>query len=262
MDDPKGFWGLWLAVTARPVWGLAALERAVSPLRAGLAALAVVMGTYSVILAVFLLRDYPAAGESVLPLTVDEQYAYQIWYQAPLFLAMTAALAWLLAKISKRGGSSSGSFAGSFAQVSFATAVPFALTTMLVEAVVAGAGARRPGHSRCRTRLADRAGRVVCHDLPAGGCAVGGRPALDHVAARDGCTLARVGGAGPRARSRLRPPDRAVHPLTSAIHASASSDHPGRASLVHRRESQGHRGDGARAPTDVEPELSSVQARG
>lgn len=138
MDDPRSFWGLWLAVMTRPVRGLSALERAASPPRAGLAALALVLGIYTAILAVFLLRDYPAADESVLPLTVEDQYAYQIWYQGPLFLVMTAALAWLLARISRRRGSSSGELPVRFAQVSFATTVPFALTTMLVEAVVAG----------------------------------------------------------------------------------------------------------------------------
>ena len=137
MDDPKGFWGLWFAVVTRPSRGLAAVSRAGSPLRDGLAALALVLGTYTVILAVFLLRDYPAVGESVLPLTVEEQYAYQIWYQGPLFLVMTAALAWLLKKTPSRDGSSAESYAVIFAQVSFATTVPFALTTMLVEAVIA-----------------------------------------------------------------------------------------------------------------------------
>lgn len=137
MGDALGFRRLWWSVVARPVEGLASARHSGAPLRTGLAALALVLGTYTLILLVFLLRDYPAAAPSVLPLTVEEQYAYQIWYQGPLFLAMTAALAWLLAGVSDRTGSEAAGFPGVFAQVSLATTVPFALTTMLVEAVVA-----------------------------------------------------------------------------------------------------------------------------
>lgn len=64
---------------ARPVLGLATAGRSEAPLRTGLAALALVLGTYTVILVAFLLRDYPAAAASVLALIVEEHYAYQIW---------------------------------------------------------------------------------------------------------------------------------------------------------------------------------------
>ena len=136
MNDPESFWGLWLAVVVRPVRGLEAVGRSATPLRFGLAALALVLGIYTAILGVFLARDYPAVAESILPLTVEQQYAYQIWYQGPLFLAMTVALAGILWLLTRRSTQPT-SPAGLFAQVSFATSIPFALTTMLVELVIA-----------------------------------------------------------------------------------------------------------------------------
>lgn len=136
MNDPESFWGLWLAVVVRPVRGLEAVGRSATPLRFGLAALALVLGIYTAILGVFLARDYPAVAESILPLTVEQQYAYQIWYQGPLFLAMTVALAGILWLLTRRSTQPT-SPAGLFAQVSFATTIPFALTTMLVELVIA-----------------------------------------------------------------------------------------------------------------------------
>ncbi|NYD58939.1 hypothetical protein BKA08_003177 [Nocardioides marinisabuli] len=81
MGDALGLRRLWWSVVARPVEGLASAGHSGAPLRTGLAALALVLGTYTLILLVFLLRDYPAAAPSVLPLTAEEQYAYQIWYQ-------------------------------------------------------------------------------------------------------------------------------------------------------------------------------------
>ncbi len=136
MGDSETVWGLWLGVLRRPVPGLEAVGRSATPLRVGLAALALVLGTYTVILLVFLARDFPAAAESVLPLSVEEQYAYQIWYQGPLFVAMTVVLTGLL-RLLTRSRAQSTSPAGLFAQVSFATTIPFALTTMLVESVIA-----------------------------------------------------------------------------------------------------------------------------
>ncbi len=136
MGDSERFWGLWLGVLRRPVHGLEAVGRSATPLRLGLAALALVRGTYTLILLVFLARDFPAAAESVLPLTVEEQYAYQIWYQGPLFVTMTLVLAGLLRLLTRRKEHPT-SPAGLFAQVSFATTIPFALTTMLVESVIA-----------------------------------------------------------------------------------------------------------------------------
>jgi hypothetical protein len=136
MGSFQGFWGHWLAVVLRPVRGLEAVGAAARPLRLGMAALALVLGTYTLILLMFLLRDFPAAAESILPLTVEEQYAYQIWYQGPLFVAMTVALAGLLRLLTRRRTQPT-SPAGLFAQVSFATTIPFALTTMLVELVIA-----------------------------------------------------------------------------------------------------------------------------
>lgn len=137
MDDYKGFWDYWLAVLLRPVRGLEAVGLAATPVRLGVAALALVLGTYTVILLVFLSRDFPAAAESILPLSVEKQYTYQIWYQGPLFVAMTVALAGFLRLLTRRRGSHPTSRAGLFAQVSFATTIPFALTTMLVELAIA-----------------------------------------------------------------------------------------------------------------------------
>lgn len=101
----------------------------------GLGALALVAGAYTVIVAVFLICDYPALEPSVLPVSVDRQYVYQIWYQGPLFALMAAviaALLWLVAR--KRSGTGLGRV---FAQTSFATTVPWAFITVPVEAVIA-----------------------------------------------------------------------------------------------------------------------------
>lgn len=48
---------------------------------------------HTFIVAIFILQGYPAAAPSVLPLTVEEQYPVQIWYQGPLFFATTALTA-------------------------------------------------------------------------------------------------------------------------------------------------------------------------
>ncbi len=72
-SEPDQFWSLWIAVVTRPVSGLAAVGRATAPVRMGLSALAFVAGIYTVILAVFLIRDYPADAPSALPVSESTQ---------------------------------------------------------------------------------------------------------------------------------------------------------------------------------------------
>ena len=52
---------------------------------------------YALILAIFIAQDYLAAVPSALPLSVEEQYRVQIWYQGPLFLVTTALTGAVLA---------------------------------------------------------------------------------------------------------------------------------------------------------------------
>jgi hypothetical protein len=91
---------------------------------------------YTLILAIFIWKHYPAAAPSVLGLSVAAQYPWQIWYQAPLFFATTALTAWVLVGVSRLLGKAE-DYGRAFGRISLATAVPFALTTMLVEAGVA-----------------------------------------------------------------------------------------------------------------------------
>jgi hypothetical protein len=91
---------------------------------------------YTLILAIFILRDYPAAAPSVLPLTVEEQYPVQIWYQGPLFFATTALTAGVLVLLGRLLRTGPG-FGLSFARVAYASVIPFFFTTMLVELVLA-----------------------------------------------------------------------------------------------------------------------------
>ena len=130
------FWTTFVETARRPwstLLGLQTDERAV---RKGLLALLAVTLVYTVILAIFILRDYPAMAASVLPLSPDEQYRYQIWYQGPLFLLATVLIAAVLTGLTSllRGEAD---FGLAFARLSLASAVPFALTTMIVEVVIA-----------------------------------------------------------------------------------------------------------------------------
>jgi hypothetical protein len=115
---------------------LSALERDPHPARHGAVALLGVSAAYTAILAAFLSYDCPAAAESVRRLPVDRQYAAQIWYQATLFFAataLTAAALVLVARLARHDLA----YPVAFGRIALATAVPFARTTMLVEAVIA-----------------------------------------------------------------------------------------------------------------------------
>ena len=102
----------------------------------GVAVLSVVSAVYVAILLAFIGRGYPAAAPSILPIAADEQYAIQVWYQVPLFFGATAVTAGVLVLLSRAAGRPApGGLA--FARVSLATAVPFGLTTMIVESVLA-----------------------------------------------------------------------------------------------------------------------------
>lgn len=95
-----------------------------------------VCAVYSAILAVFIARGYPSAGVSVLGVPVERQYALQIWYQAPLFVATTAVTAGLLVLVARIAGNAM-RYSVAFGRVALASAVPFACTMMLVEFSIA-----------------------------------------------------------------------------------------------------------------------------
>lgn len=116
----------------RPRSTLARLEKEKGAVLQGVLALLLVTAVYTLILLTFILRGYPAAAPSVLPLALTEQYKYQVWYQGPLFLVATCVVAGLLLLIPRVRGSGE-KFGIVFARISFATVVPFACTTMLIE---------------------------------------------------------------------------------------------------------------------------------
>jgi hypothetical protein len=72
----------------------------------------------------------------VLPITAQDQYRVQVWYQGPLFIVATLVLAGMLGLLAKAKQRDERN-AVLFARVSLATTVPFALTTMAVELVIA-----------------------------------------------------------------------------------------------------------------------------
>jgi hypothetical protein len=125
-----------VGVIIKPLSTLRNIQNDERALQKGWLALMVVLLTYTLILVVFIIREYPAVAPSILPIGVDELYRYQVWYQGPLFIVATLALAGILMLFVRAKGQS-GSFPALFARVSFATTVPFALTTMAVELVIA-----------------------------------------------------------------------------------------------------------------------------
>lgn len=129
---PTTFWGT--IVRPRPTFE--AFERDGYAGRRGALVLLAVCLVYTAILGVFIARGYPAAFRSVLGLPEEDQYRVQIWYQAPLFFASTAVTAAALVLITRSAGLRL-PYPVAFARVAFATAVPFALTTMVVESVIA-----------------------------------------------------------------------------------------------------------------------------
>ena len=129
-------WQTFAGVVLKPLSTLQRLGEDERPALKEWLALLLVLATYTLLLVVFVLRDYPALAPSILPIEVEDLYRYQVWYQGPLFIVATLVLAGLLMLLA-RGQGQAGSFAVQFARVSFATTVPFALTTMAVGLVIA-----------------------------------------------------------------------------------------------------------------------------
>jgi len=134
--ESSGFWRTFGAMIVQPRRAVAALENDSHALRKGMWALLFVLGGYTLILAIFIMRDYPAASPAVLPVSVDELYRWEIWYQGPVFFFTTMATAGLLVLCARAVGVTADYFLA-FARISFASTVPFALTVMFVEAIVA-----------------------------------------------------------------------------------------------------------------------------
>ena len=133
-------------VVVRPRAALAELAADPHALGKGVAALAGVSAVYVLILLIFIVRGYPAAATSILPVTVDRQYPLQVWYQVPLFFGATLLAAGLLVMFSRPAGKPV-PLGLAFARISLATAVPFGLTTMVVElglALLLAAGVIEP----------------------------------------------------------------------------------------------------------------------
>jgi hypothetical protein len=136
MQTQLTFWQTFLGVVFRPFSTFQQLQEGERAILKGLLMLLLVLAVYTLILVIFIQRNYPAMAPSILPVAVEDQYRFQVWYQGPLFLVATVILTGILVFLSRVRGQT-GSFAGVFAQVSFATTVPFALTTMIVELVIA-----------------------------------------------------------------------------------------------------------------------------
>ena len=136
MQNQLTFWQTFIGVIIRPLSTFQRLREDGQATLKGLLALLLILGTYTLILVVFIVRDYPAMAPSILPIAAEDLYRYQVWYQGPLFIAATLILTGLLMLLARVRGQADG-FAVVFARVSFATTVPFALTTMAVELAIA-----------------------------------------------------------------------------------------------------------------------------
>jgi hypothetical protein len=142
-----GFWWTFWGMTIRPSRTMGELAQDPAALRKGVLLLVLITCAYTLILAIFIVQDYPAAAPSVLPLSVEEQYSAQIWYQGPLFFATTALTAGFLVLGGRLMGGAPG-FRLAFARIAYASVIPFFFTTMLVELVLALAllaGVVQPG---------------------------------------------------------------------------------------------------------------------
>jgi hypothetical protein len=136
MQTRLTFWQTFVGVIIQPFSTFQRLQNDNRAALKGLLALLLVLATYTLILVIFIVHDYPAMAPSILPIAVEDLYRYQVWYQGPLFIVATLILAGILMWLGRVKGQTA-SFAVTFAQVSFATTVPFALTTMAVELVIA-----------------------------------------------------------------------------------------------------------------------------
>jgi hypothetical protein len=132
----RSAWRAFRGTVTRPARTFADLEADPYAARSGAVVLFAVCLVYTLILLIFLDRGYPAAAPSVLGLTPKDQYVAQVWYQAPLFFATTAITAAVLVLLARIAGRPT-RYGLAFARVCLATAVPFAVTTMVVESVVA-----------------------------------------------------------------------------------------------------------------------------
>ncbi|MCB8980556.1 MAG: hypothetical protein H6657_24365 [Ardenticatenaceae bacterium] len=129
-------WQTFIGMIIKPLYTFQHLQNDDRAARKGLWVLLLVLGTYTFILSIFITHDYPAMAPSILPISVEDLYRYQVWYQGPLFIVATLVLTGLLVLLAKMKGQAAG-FTVVFARVRLATAVPFALTTMAVELVIA-----------------------------------------------------------------------------------------------------------------------------
>ena len=129
-------WQIFLGVVIDPVHTFQKLRQEKDAFYPGVAVLLFVSFIYTLILVIFIQKDYTAAMPSLLGLPVQEQYQWQVWYQAPLFFATTALTGFLLTRISHLAERSI-NFRDAFGLISLATTVPFAMTTMLVELGIA-----------------------------------------------------------------------------------------------------------------------------
>jgi hypothetical protein len=131
-----GFWSTFWGMAIRPWRTLGGLAQDGAAMRKGILLLLLIVCVYTLILAIFISQDYPAAAASVLPLSVEEQYGVQIWYQGPLFLGTTALTAGVLILVGRLTGSKP-EFRLAFARIAYASVIPFFFTTMLIELALA-----------------------------------------------------------------------------------------------------------------------------
>jgi hypothetical protein len=104
MEALTSFWQTFLGVAMRPRSTLTHLEKVKGAILQGALALLLVTAAYTLILLIFILRGYPAAAPSVLPLALTDQYKFQVWYQGPLFFVATWVIAAFLVLISRLKG--------------------------------------------------------------------------------------------------------------------------------------------------------------
>ena len=136
MKQAAGFWSTFWEMTTRPRRTLGELAHDPAALGKGVLLLLLITLVYTLILAIFVTQGYPAAAPSVLPLTVEEQYPVQIWYQGPLFFAATAMAAGALVLVGRLWGVSP-DLRLTFARIAYASVIPFFFTTMVVELALA-----------------------------------------------------------------------------------------------------------------------------
>jgi hypothetical protein len=131
-----GFWPTFWGMTIRPWRTLGELAHDPAAFSKSAWLLLLITLVYTLILAIFVARDYPAAAPSVLPLAVDEQYSVQIWYQGPLFFVATALAAGVLVLAGRLLGGAP-DFRLAFSRLAYASVIPFFFTTMVVEFALA-----------------------------------------------------------------------------------------------------------------------------